>query len=196
MSIDPVTFLDTGNPSYFNRYRYCSNDPVNCTDPTGRSDAFGTTDSILFETVAYVFQPVIDALDPRTIPGDIADTVNEVKSGDLSGAALSAGGLVVRPLKGAKGALKQSKATTERAKNIDKGVPDTMLGPSGKPKQHTVKHSSRKSAQQAAQKDAPSGGSVRNDASPANSQQGPHFQAEDAAGKNVKPVVHHERPKP
>jgi len=38
LSIDPVTFLDTGSPSYFNRYRYCSNDPVNCTDPSGQSD--------------------------------------------------------------------------------------------------------------------------------------------------------------
>jgi len=197
LSIDPVTFLDTGEPSYFNRYRYCSNDPINCTDPTGKSDAFGTTDSILFEVVAYAFQPVIDALDPRTIPDDIATTIDEVKSGDLSGAALSAGGVAFRPLKGAKGALKQSEAATERAKSIKKGVPESKIGPSGKPKQHTVKHSSRKSANQAAKKEANSaGGKVRNDANPSNPQQGPHFQAEDAAGNNVKPVVHHERPKP
>lgn len=38
LSIDPVTFMDTGQPSYFNRYRYCSNDPINCFDPTGMSD--------------------------------------------------------------------------------------------------------------------------------------------------------------
>lgn len=38
LSIDPVTFLDTGSPSYFNRYRYCANDPVNCSDPTGMND--------------------------------------------------------------------------------------------------------------------------------------------------------------
>ncbi len=38
LSVDPVTFMDTGDPSYFNRYRYCSNDPINCTDPTGQSD--------------------------------------------------------------------------------------------------------------------------------------------------------------
>ena len=30
--------MDTGSPSYFNRYRYCANDPVNCTDPNGRTD--------------------------------------------------------------------------------------------------------------------------------------------------------------
>jgi len=39
LSVDPTTFVDTGNPSYFNRYRYCANDPINCTDPTGRDDS-------------------------------------------------------------------------------------------------------------------------------------------------------------
>ena len=36
MSIDPVTFMHTGNPAYFNRYAYAGNDPVN------NIDAFGT----------------------------------------------------------------------------------------------------------------------------------------------------------
>jgi len=35
LSIDPVTFLDTGRPEMFNRYSYAFNDPVNLTDPTG-----------------------------------------------------------------------------------------------------------------------------------------------------------------
>lgn len=37
LSIDPVTFMDTGNPGYFNRYSYTMNDPVNNTDPDGRA---------------------------------------------------------------------------------------------------------------------------------------------------------------
>lgn len=37
LSNDPVTFLDTGNPGYFNRYSYTMNDPVNNTDPDGRA---------------------------------------------------------------------------------------------------------------------------------------------------------------
>ena len=35
LSIDPVTFGQTGNPTHFNRYAYCGNNPINCTDPTG-----------------------------------------------------------------------------------------------------------------------------------------------------------------
>ena len=35
LSIDPVTFLDNGNPGYFNRYAYTMNDPLNFIDPDG-----------------------------------------------------------------------------------------------------------------------------------------------------------------
>ncbi len=41
LSIDPVTFLDTGNPAMFNRYAYCYSDPVNCTDPDGEFGVIG-----------------------------------------------------------------------------------------------------------------------------------------------------------
>jgi len=85
-------------------------------------------------------------------------------------------------------------AQARAADNVNKGIPESKLGPSGHPKQHTVEHGTRKSAEQAAQRQTPQGGSVRNDANPANPKQGPHFQAEDAKGKNVKPVVHQEYP--
>jgi len=36
LSVDPVTFMDTGHPGMFNRYAYTINDPINMTDPDGR----------------------------------------------------------------------------------------------------------------------------------------------------------------
>jgi RHS repeat-associated protein len=35
LSVDPVTFVETGRPGQFNRYAYTWNDPINKTDPTG-----------------------------------------------------------------------------------------------------------------------------------------------------------------
>ena len=94
LSVDPVTFLQTGNPSYFNRYRYCSNDPVNCTDPTGMSDAFGTTDQILFDTVKYAFAPVYDFL-----IADGVEAVNQVADGNLKAAIAPAAKATLKPVK-------------------------------------------------------------------------------------------------
>ena len=42
LSIDPVTFLDNGKPEYFNRYSYTANDPINATDPDGRTTCPGS----------------------------------------------------------------------------------------------------------------------------------------------------------
>jgi hypothetical protein len=55
---------------------------------------------------------------------------------------------------------------------------------------YTVEHSTTKSAKEAAQGQTPPGGKVRFDAHPQDGQK-PHYQAEDANGDNVKPVVHH-----
>lgn len=35
LSVDPVGFLDKGNPGYFNRYAYTMNNPINAIDPDG-----------------------------------------------------------------------------------------------------------------------------------------------------------------
>lgn len=40
-----MTFMDTGDPRYFNRYAYTANDPVNLIDPTG--EAFGVASKVV-----------------------------------------------------------------------------------------------------------------------------------------------------
>jgi|GEM_PF-5084912 len=40
LSVDPVTFMDTGKPGMFNRYSYALNDPVNLTDSNGECPMF------------------------------------------------------------------------------------------------------------------------------------------------------------
>jgi len=49
LSIDPVTFMDTGHPGMFNRYAYTFNDPMNLIDPTGTTPQDGDSSSALFE---------------------------------------------------------------------------------------------------------------------------------------------------
>lgn len=83
-----------------------------------------------------------------------------------------------------------SVADANRAQSRAKGIPDSQIGPSGKPKVHTVQHSTKKGAEESAQRQMPEDGKVRFDAHPKDGQK-PHYQAEDAKGENVKPVVHH-----
>ena len=178
LSVDPVGFSPDA-PYMFNRYTYVNNDPLNLIDPDGQLPVF------VIPLAIFIAKEIAAEGASRATGGatDILSTRRTARN------IFKAGGKQLAKRKAKK------EAATNRAKSIEKGVPETKLGHSGKPKQHTVKHSSRKSANQAAKKEADgAGGKVRNDASPANSKQGPHFQAEDAAGKNVKPVVHHERP--
>ena len=37
LSVDPVTFIETGEPGMFNRYAYAGNDPINKIDPDGET---------------------------------------------------------------------------------------------------------------------------------------------------------------
>lgn len=189
LSVDPVA-ADTVTGWNFNRYNYAANNPYKFKDPDGR----------IIETAWDVFN----------IGLGVASLASNVSDGNYGAAALDAVGVVVdsaaaavpvlpggvgTAIKAARVADKaadaaKSGAAAERAKNVAKGVAESRLGPSGKPKVHTVEHSTRKGAKEAAAKQTPPGGKVRHDAHPQDGQK-PHFQAENAKGENVKPVVHH-----
>jgi hypothetical protein len=86
--------------------------------------------------------------------------------------------------------VSEGTAAAERARNLEKGVPETQLGPSGKPKIHVVRHSTRKGAEEAAREQGGKGGSVIHHPTP--EEGGPHFHGETAKG--VKRRTHHEYP--
>lgn len=188
ISVDPNP-VDTTTAYNFCRYCYARLNPYRFTDPDGRdgTETFAETDA--WGDVNYANSRTMtaeDSLRGLIIMRDIF----------LSQFSDGPGGAVAGPLGVAtKGAtiVEKGGAAAERAKNLAKGVPESRLGPSGKPKVHTVEHSTRKGAKEAAAQQTPPGGKVRNDAHPQDGQK-PHFQAENAKGENVKPVVHHCKP--
>jgi len=86
--------------------------------------------------------------------------------------------------------------TAEKTKNLadaeKKGIPKDQLGPSGKPKVHTVNHPTKKSAEDAAR--AEGQGKPAKDTRP--NKGGPHFHPtnKDGTRKKGKQNVHHEYP--
>ena len=100
LSVDPVGFLDTQNPSFFNRYRYCSNDPVNCTDPTGQSDLFkkffdfGASDAAATASRSMESLATSEGMNPNGATDMMNDALAAGAIGQLEGMANGAANIV------------------------------------------------------------------------------------------------------
>lgn len=181
LSADPVE-SSKGDLRHFNRYAYAYSNPYRFTDPDGRCPA----------CVPIIFGiGLMTTSEPANAPA-LGEEPVSTPIGEQITSALPPG-KALAPIKMAARAgdrAKTPQADANRAASRTKGVPDSQIGPSGKPKVHTVEHSTRKGAKDAAEKEAPAGGGARFDAHPQDGQKA-HFQAENAQGANVKPVVHH-----
>jgi len=202
LSTDPVPA--DGNGGSFNRYEYAKDNPYRYTDPDGRETGIAFhSEFVMMGAQPQTYQAPGDWVGPALKAAfsmmpfigagvNAAEAAQHPTAGNIAGVALGVAP-VGRVLEEGAKAIKdvgEGAAFVERAKNVAKGIPESRLGPSGKPLVHTVEHSTRKAAREAAEREAPAGGSARFDAHPQDGQK-PHFQAEDANGNNVKPVVHH-----
>jgi RHS repeat-associated protein len=194
VSVDPVaaSTTDGGN---FNRYWYANNNPYKFTDPDGREAGFAhqpdggmrhfCTDNAPSSAVGSA------AMDFVPVVGDIKGAVEAFNEPTLTNIAAAV--ISVVPLvgdlagKGIKAA--DNVATANRAESRAKGVPDSQIGPSGKPKIHSVDHGGRRGeAREAARRDGGTSGSTVNHTSPKEGKDHYHGVTQDGE----KSRVHHE----
>ena len=92
LSVDPVTFMDTGNPGYFNRYTYTMNDPVNRIDPDGQACV-----PCVVVAAVIIADKVYGAYDAvQTVKG-VADGTIDPADAITSQATSQAAGLIAGP---------------------------------------------------------------------------------------------------
>jgi hypothetical protein len=122
--------------------------------------------------------------DLKGVPANAVEASNKINQGGVAAENLTNTAL----RKGAGGP--GSGAAAERAKNIAKGIPESELGPSGKPKIHVVEHSTQKQAKDAARAEVGKGGTTVKHPSP--QEGGPHYHGETQQAERSR--IHHEYP--
>ena len=99
LSVDPVTFMDTGNPDYFNRYMYTANNPVNMVDSNGeffQPASFAWNYGTSSQTKANVHTTLdVGGLVPAIgIIADLANTGLYAAEGDIINTGISAAAMI------------------------------------------------------------------------------------------------------
>ena len=87
MSIDPVTFGQTGDPRLFNRYAYTFNDPINHTDPDGELGIFG---AFVGGAVGFIAGSAVNAAVQFAANGSV-----DVSDAIIAGAAAGGAGAAI-----------------------------------------------------------------------------------------------------
>jgi RHS repeat-associated protein len=158
MSVDPVAFVEDNTMS-FNRYLYVNNNPYKYVDPDGEFLNFALKFvldvgvNVAFNYVTTGELNVGGALKESAL-GLLNPAKTMAKAGRLAMAMKKADKVTPDAGKVSGLAAKVSRSSTadaNRAASRAKGIPDSQLGPSGKPKILAKKHATRKRAEDTAQ---------------------------------------------
>jgi RHS repeat-associated protein len=194
LSVDPVT-TDAKTGEHFNRYAYGNNSPYKYKDPDGRiAETAWDVASLALSVKQFSASPSVGnavgvAIDAAAvaIPG-VPGGVGAVRAAAQAAEVAKGAGAAAGVAKGAAKGAEQTAAAT-RAENMAKGIPESQLGPSGKPKVHVVDHGGdRKGAKDAARAEVGSGGTTANHTSPAVGKD--HYHGQTQSGEKSR--IHHE----
>jgi len=152
LSVDPVTFGQTGDPAYFNRYSYTANDPINLIDANGMcfnvpgsgcsyKDFFKSAANTVVKTVNWTLEEIATPHQGKGLGTNIVDDI-PLPFPDVRGdaqAAMDIGAVVAGAATGHKVGLGKQvptvkpKITTPYARPNNATTPAQRAAVQGKP---------------------------------------------------------------